>query len=209
VSAFPDLDFNGDGGQGGRYVLYVNRFRGEILAAGDDTSTEVSIPFFFPYQGATRTSVFVNSNGNLTFGGGSADFSESLAEFLSGPPRIAPLWDDLDARGGLVIAERTPISLTLHYVSVPEFLTTSPNYFSTTLFVGGFLALDWGPTARSDALVGLTGGGGAPDPGEADLARTLLLRTNRTIYDIFQPLFVLQGDDGVDLSFLTRLGVPF
>jgi hypothetical protein len=209
VSAFPDLDFNGDGGEGGRYVLYVNRLRGEILAAGDDTSTEVSIPFFFPYQGATRTSVFVNSNGNLTFGVGSTDFSESLPEFLSGPPRIAPLWDDLDARGGLVIAERTPISLTLHYVSVPEFLSTSPNYFSTTLLVGGFLALDWGPTARSDALVGLTGGGGAPDPGEADLARTLLLRTNRTIYDIFQPPLVLQGDDGVDLSFLTRLGVPF
>jgi hypothetical protein len=209
VSAFPDLDFNGDGGEGGRYVLYVNRFRGEILAAGDDTSTEVSIPFLFPYRGATRTSVFVNSNGNLTFGAGSADFSESLAEFLSGPPRIAPLWDDLDARGGLVIVERTPISLTLHYVSVPEFLSTSPNYFSTTLLVGGFLVLDWGPTARSDALVGLTGGGGAPDPGEADLSGLRLLRTNRTIYDIFQPLLVLQGDDGVDLSFLTRLGVPF
>jgi hypothetical protein len=209
VSAFPDFDFNGDGGEGGRYVLYVNRYRGELLPAGDDTSTEVPIPFFFPYQGAAQTNVFVNSNGNLTFGAGSADFSESLTEFLSGPPRIAPLWDDLDARGGLVIAERTPIALTLHYVSVPEFLSTSPNYFSTTLLVGGFLVLDWGPTARSDALVGLTGGGGAPDPGEADLSGTLLLRTNRTIYDIFQPLLVLQGDDGVDLSFLTRLGVPF
>jgi hypothetical protein len=98
-------------------VLYVNRYRGQILPAGDDTSTEVAIPFFFPYQGATRTSVFVNSNGNLTFGAGSTDFSDTVAEFLTGPARIAPLWDDLNATGGLVIAERTPISLTVHYIN--------------------------------------------------------------------------------------------
>ena len=206
VSAFPDLDFTGDGVGGGRYVLYVNRYRGELLPAGDDTSTEVPIPFFFPYQGTNRTSVFVNSNGNMTFGASSTDFSETVPEFLAGPARIAPLWDDLDARGGLVIAERSPISLTLHYVSVPEFLTTSPNYFSTTLVVGGFLALDWGPTGRSDALVGLTRGGGVADPGESDLSNTPLLRTNRTVYDQF---VVSAGDDGFDLSFLTRLGVPF
>jgi hypothetical protein len=209
VSAYPDLDFNGDGGGGGRYVLYVNRYRGEVLPAGDDTSTEVPIPFFFPYQGTRWTSVFVNSNGNLTFDVGSADLTESVEDFLNGPPRIAALWDDLDARGGLVVAERTPISLTVHYVSVPEFFSTSPNYFSTTLLVGGFTVLDWGPTARSDALVGLTGGGGAADPGETDLSGTLLLRTNRTTYDIFPPEFVVLGDDGFDLSFLTRLGVPF
>jgi hypothetical protein len=44
------------------------------------------------------------------------------------------------------------------------------------------------------------------DPGPSDLSSTLLLRTNRTIYEQFIPV---AGDGAVDLSFLTRLGVPF
>ena len=64
------------------------------LSLGDDDSQEIPLGFTFPYQGQEWTSVFVNSNGNLTFGAGSTDFSESVLDLLSGPPRIAALWDD-------------------------------------------------------------------------------------------------------------------
>ncbi|HEY6552292.1 MAG TPA: hypothetical protein VI669_03010, partial [Vicinamibacteria bacterium] len=142
VSAYPDLAFTGAGGGGGRYVLSVRSYRGTVLPAGDDTSDEVPIAFPFSYQGAHRTSVFVNSNGNLTFETGDGDFSESVAEFLSGPARIAPLWDDLDASTGLVIAEPTPFALNLHYVSVPQFFTSSANYFTVRLIFGGGMIVD-------------------------------------------------------------------
>ena len=43
--------------------------RGTILSGlADDDAREISLPFPFPFFGATRTSLFINSDGNLTFG---------------------------------------------------------------------------------------------------------------------------------------------
>ena len=38
----------------------------------------------FPFQGTKWSSVFVNGNGNLTFGAADPDFSESVPELLAG-----------------------------------------------------------------------------------------------------------------------------
>jgi hypothetical protein len=186
VSTFPDFTFNGSGTDFGRYVLSLRKYRGQILDAGDDTSNEVPFPgFSFPYQGSNWPSVFVNSNGNLTFGTGDPDFSESVGELLALSPRIAPLWDDLDATTGLVIAEPRNRALAVHYVSVPEFFSDSPNYFTVHMDASGAFLFDYGATARSDALVGISPGGGAADPGETDLSRFPLLRKRGTTYEQF------------------------
>lgn len=172
VSTFPDIDFTGAGEGSGRYVLQITRYQGTILAAGDDTATPVALGFNFPYQGSNWNTVFVNSNGNLTFGAGDTDFSESVPEFLAGSPRIAPRWDDLDAGDGVVIASPDDDdSLTIHFVSVPEFFSTSPNYFSVELEDDGDIEIEYLATARTDGLAGITQGGGAADPGETDLSR--------------------------------------
>jgi hypothetical protein len=198
VSTFPDLTFDGSGEDFGRYVLSLRKYRGQILDAGDDTSTDVAFPgFTFPYQGTNWPSVSVNSNGNLTFGTGDADFSETVPELLAGPPRIAPLWDDLDATTGLVIAEPRNRALAIHYVSVPEFFSDSPNYFTVHMDASGAFLMDYGATARNDALVGITQGGGATDPGETDLSRLPLFRKRGTTYEQF-----LAPDPG-DLSWKT------
>jgi hypothetical protein len=203
VSAFPDVTFTGAGEEGGRYVLTVNSYRGEILPAGDDTSTPVPLGFNFRFQGTNWNSVFVNSNGNLTFGAGSGDFSETVPELLTGAPRIAPLWDDLDASGGLVIAERGPQRLSVHYVSVPEFLSDAGNYFSVHLLPLSLFALEYGATARSDSLVGFTPGNGAADPGESDLSAAFPIQSGRgTRYEQFV------GVEPFDLSFRQMLFVP-
>ncbi len=60
----------------------------------DDCTTQRSLGFSFSFYGIGRTSVFINSNGNLTFGGGDFDRTESFGD-LGNFPRIAVLWHDL------------------------------------------------------------------------------------------------------------------
>lgn len=171
VTTFPDTDFTGDGGSGGRYVLDLFTVDGTLLTLGDDTSVEVPLPFSFPFQGAGRTSVFVNSNGNLTFGSGDTDFSESVAEFLNDQPRIAALWDDLSPNNaGLVVVEQTASTWSVTFDGVPEFVTTGANTFTVTLHASGRIDVAYGAITAADALVGVTPGGGAANPGESDLS---------------------------------------
>ena len=97
VTTWPDFEFTGAGSDFGRYVLNISSYRGTILPVGDDAASKSRLSTFaFPFQGTNWSSVFVNGNGNLTFGAGDPDFTESVAELLAGPPRIAPLWDDLN-----------------------------------------------------------------------------------------------------------------
>jgi len=203
VTEFDDAGFTGAGSGGGRYVLSIRSYRGDVLPAGDDTSTPLSLATPFRYQGQNWSSVFVNSNGNLTFGAPSSDFSETVPELLAGPPRIAPLWDDLDATTGLVVASSDHGVTSVHFVSVPEFFSDSPNYFSVHLLPLGLFALDYGATARSDALVGVTQGNGATNPGEQDLSDGFpILSGLGTHYEQF-----LSPDPG-DLSFVDLLFLP-
>ena len=210
VSTFPDLDFSGDGGDFGRYVLNVSSYRGTILPLLDDESVSVPLTTFrFPYQGTNRSSVFVNANGNLTFGAPDGDFTETVPELLAGPARIAPLWDDLFPGSGLVIAEEKNRQLLVHFVSVPEFLATGTNYFTVVLDRTGDITFDYGATNRSDTLAGVTQGGGAADPGPTDLSEARHLSAVGTTYEniplvIGSEGFVSSGSfaayGGVDLS---------
>jgi hypothetical protein len=171
VTTFPDFDFDGSGGSSGRYVLEIEETSGIILDLGDDDTQELPLPFTFPFQGQNWTSVFVNSNGNLTFGVGDTDFSESIGDFLDGPPRIAGLWDDLSPNnGGSVTAEFTATSMTITFDSVPEFFTTGANTFAFTLHDNGDVDIDYGACTSTDSIAGITEGNGAADPGETDLS---------------------------------------
>ena len=87
-------------------------------------------------------SVYVNANGNLTFGAGDSDFTESDGEFRDGPARIAGLWHDLqpvDPFGnpqGSVFFNQTNDSFTVTWENVPEWGFPSgvgSNTFAITL----------------------------------------------------------------------------
>jgi hypothetical protein len=207
VTTYPDFGFTGNGSGAGRYVLNIRSYRGTILPLTDDSSIEVPIAGFqFPFQGSQWSSVWVNANGNLTFGAGSGDFSETVPEFLNGPPRIAAMWDDLspfdDVSGavqGLVVAEERAGKLLIHYVSVPEFLTVGTNYATVELDKGGGVTISYAATNRSDGLVGVTAGGGALDPGPSDLSKMPVLNVAGTVYELFLGSFTNWG--GNDLSF--------
>lgn len=205
VTTFPDFDFDGNGNSGGRYCLDVSTIAGTLLDLGDDDFEEVTFGFTFPFQGTNYSSVFVNSNGSLTFGSGDTDFTESVGEFLNDQPRIAALWDDLrPPSGGLVIATEESNSLTIEFIGVPEFFSTGSNTFSVTLDSSGVVTIEYGAVSANDALVGITEGNGATDPGETDLSAALSFSVVGTTYERFLGF----GGDTFDLSGQTLVFSP-
>lgn len=203
VTTFPDVGFTGAGGSGGRYVLDLQSVNGMVLNLGDDNFQEVDLGFTFPFQGIDYTSVFVNSNGNLTFGSGDTDLSETVAELLSDQPRIAMLWDDLNpGAGGLVLADFGAGSATITFQSVPEFGATTTNTFSVTLHSDGRIDVVYGAISAIDGLAGVSPGGGAADPGPTDLSAAAVLSATGVTYELFN------AGNPNDLTGLTLSYVP-
>ncbi len=189
VSTYPDFELEGAGTRSGRYVLSIETVEGLLISMRDEGSYEFGLRAFqFPFQGELWDRVKVNANGFLTFGAADIDFTESVQEFLSGPPRISALWDDLNPglRGRINIIER-PDRLTVSYKDIPEYPDVGSNTFAITLFPSGMIAIDYGPTNANDGLVGITEGGGVHDPGESNLSRSRYRRLSNvgTTYELF------------------------
>lgn len=134
-----------------------------LQGLGDDDTRLVNLPFPFPFFGGTWSQVFLNSDGNLTFGRGDTSISErSLGRFASGPPRIAPLFTDLDpSRAGQVrvLADATRAVVT--WVEVPPYTSFgigTPQSFQVRLHANGAVEFAWKEVTLSDSIVGLAPG---------------------------------------------------
>lgn len=73
-------------------------FNQYTLAGNDDGSTgAVPLPFALSFYGHTYSQLYVNNNGNLTFGASDSNYTpQSLNQI--GLPMIAPFWADVDTR---------------------------------------------------------------------------------------------------------------
>lgn len=122
--------------------------------------------FTFPFYGKTYSKVVINSDGNLTFTrGDSSSTPRSEERFLSGPPRIAPFFSDLNPGFGTVLVVENPASLEFIWEEVPEYsssLGTPGNTFSVTLYRTGDIRFHYEkinatPDPDSQSLQGLIG----------------------------------------------------
>jgi len=132
---------------------------GEALALGDDDSVEVALPFPFPFYGQTHTSVYVNSDGNLTFGAGDTDSStRSLGRMVAGPPRIAPLFADFDpSAGGQVVTSASADRFRVSWRAVPQYGLADANSFEATLFADGRIEMVYGSALTTSVSQGQAG----------------------------------------------------
>ena len=135
---------------------------GEKIPLGDDDSARVALPFTFPFYAGRYAEAFVNSDGNVTFGGEEhASSDRNVARFLTGPPRIAPLFDDLDpSQAGGVFRRIDGDALLLTWCDVPEFDALA-NRVNVQLRLAADGAIDfvYGTTvAPTAAVVGLSPG---------------------------------------------------
>ncbi len=139
---------------------------GTLLSGlGDDDTRQIGLLFAFPFYGNSYRQVFVNSDGNLTFNAPDTDTSErSLGRMTAGPPRISPLFRDLDPtraiNGVRVLSEAG--RFVVSWVQVPEYAGSGRGTietFQVRLFPDGRIEFAYAGTATDGAIVGLSPGG--------------------------------------------------
>lgn len=139
---------------------------GTPLPVGEDGSVLVFLPFQFRMCGQRFDSVFINANGNLTFGAPDFQFFENIPEFLAGPPRVAGLWRDLSpfnlftgAPQGSVSFSKSHHRFTVQWNEVPEFPDVGTNSFSITLHrIFSGIEIETGDLTAANGLVGVSCG---------------------------------------------------
>ena len=145
----------------------VNSTLGDKLNLGDDDAVRVSLPNFrIRYFGKTYDSLYVNSDGNITFGkSDTASTARDLRRLLSGPPRIAPLFADLDPsraiEDGGVYVRLEPDRVTITWWKVPNFDEFNLNTFEVRINARGNAEFRYSKIDSAEAVVGLAPGGGS------------------------------------------------
>jgi hypothetical protein len=172
-------------------IIFNGLRPGEPLPLADDNAVELALPFRFRMCGEVYEEIYVNANGTISFGAQNVDFSESVPEFLAGPPQIAGLWDDLNPLGGgTVFFTRSRGEFTITFNGVPErtgpFTGTGSNTFSISLKrLLSAIEVDYGGMTAIDGIAGVSCGGAVTSGFEtpADLSS----RAGKWINLIFQP----------------------
>lgn len=141
---------------------------GQRITLEDDDTLEITLGFSFPFFGESYSSVFLNSDGNLTFNGGDVAISDrDLGRFLSGEPRIAPFFQDLNpAEGGRVTVNLQSGRAVFSWVAVPRCCIGDPNLpspiprqtFQVTLFSDGRIQYAYSGVQEREAVVGISPG---------------------------------------------------
>lgn len=198
---------------------------GQAVELGDDDSREVRLPFAFPFFGQRYQSVFLNSDGNLTFTSSDASATDrSLGRMSSGPPRISALFRDLDPTkaSGRVLTTSAPDAFVFTWDRVPEYRdvgTGAPETFQIRLYPDGKIEFAYSDVTTQEAVVGIAPGklqGGTSvvsflSKPSAEYSGTIAERFSSTErVDIFSAAqrFYLNHDDTYDyLVMFNNLGI--
>ena len=134
---------------------------GTRLSLTDDDTSNAAAAFPISFFGAQHASAWINSDGNITFGESDTASSErDVSRFLTGPPRIAVAFADLDpSAGGAVFVNVRSDSFTVTWCAVPGF--EDPVRVTAQAVVARDGRIDIrvaGSTTRKDALVGMSPG---------------------------------------------------
>lgn len=127
---------------------------GTRLSLTDDSNVAVPLPFAFTFYGKSYSQVFVNSDGNVTFGvGESSSTARTLGRLVAGPPRIAPLLTDLDPGvGGTVTTSGDGDRFRVTWSEVPLFEQRDKNTFQVTLNRDGRIEFAYDATNLTGGL---------------------------------------------------------
>ncbi len=148
-------------------VHYETDIGNNLFQSDDDFDFIAFDGFTFPYFGVPRSGVYVNSNGNLTFGRGDTTYSPSLPSgVVNGLARISPFFTDLNpGSGGGVYFKQFPDRAVITWDAVPEFSSTGQHTFQVVLFADGRIQFGFknvSPLINHSVAVAISPGGSPP-----------------------------------------------
>ena len=166
----------------------VNPAGGTIVTLRDDDYSEVPLQgHTFNFYGTDYDTLYIGSNGYITFGSGDTHYLEQLAEHFA-LPRISALFDDLDpSAGGTISYEELPDKVVVTFQDIHEFSQTSTNSFQIEMFFDGRIRITFLNIAAVDGLTGLSQGNGVP---------LYFNESNLSAYDLCKP--PIRGDFNTD-----------
>ena len=140
------------------------RANGTAMVLADDDAVSVVLPFSFPFFGETYSEIFVHSDGNATFVEPEASTSaRSFSRAVSGPPRIAPFFADLDpSRVGSPVKTFGAVDrFVVTWDGVPPFTSGGVGAlqsFQLTLRPDGAISFHYEDVSLTSAVVGIMPG---------------------------------------------------
>jgi hypothetical protein len=112
--------------------------------------------------GVAYSTLYVGSNGYITFGSGDTAYLESLANHFN-KPRVSAMFDDLDpGSGGTISWKQLSDRVAVTWQSIREYGTTNSNNFQIEFFFDGRVRITILAIAAKDGLIGLSRGTGTP-----------------------------------------------
>lgn len=125
----------------------------------DDSAWSYALPFTFPFYDELYTTVWISSNGLLSFEGGNSSWWNSDDSLISGT-QIAPLWDDLrtDRGGDIYIDDSVAGQVTIRW-DVVTYSSELPVNVSCTLYENGRIHFHYGSgNASLSPTIGVSNG---------------------------------------------------
>ena len=165
---------------------------GDALTLGDDDAQQRSLPFEFPFYTSAYKSMFVHSDGTISFFQPDVlPAPRDVGRLHAGPARIAPLFTDLDPSRapGSVRVRMTQDAVVVTWLDVPEYssIGTGPRQtFQVRLERGGAIEMTWVQVTASSSVVGVTPGYLSGELKLAPLADSNGLAFSNTLAEPFQ-----------------------
>jgi hypothetical protein len=143
-----------------------------IISLGNDSYYGVSLgSSVVNFFGKSYDTVYVGSNGYITFESGESASTVSLANHFRAP-RISALFSNLDpSAGGTVYVQKLADRVVVTYRNVPQYGLANANSFQVEIRYNGVIRLTYLDISAGSRIVGISEGNGVPgDFVETDLS---------------------------------------
>jgi hypothetical protein len=153
----------------------------------------------FTFFGVTYDTIFIGTNGYITFGEGDTSTNPSASALATALPRIAPLWADLDAsEEGNIYYNRLEGRHVITWDAVPQALYSGKSTAQAVLYDDGRIAFVYKGVKARSSLIGLSPGGVESDAQPVDLSSPPEQRITGPFFESFSK------QRRLDLPALTR-----